>query len=102
MSVKETLQRAKQYIEQGWTQKANARLAYGKEVNSLAPDAVSWCIGGAISRAMRCDEDYQTRWAFSAFVPNKDIVAWNDAPERTKEEVLAKFDEVIASIKDDV
>jgi len=102
MSVKETLQRAKQYIEQGWTQKANARMADGKEVNSLAPEAVSWCAGGAINKAMRCYEDYETCWVFRAVVPNQDIVAWNDAPERTKEEVLAKFDEVISSIKDDV
>lgn len=68
-----------------WTQFVPARNSAGEVVKAKAPDAVCWCIMGAI---VRCYPKGK-RNMFEDFC-NKvrcDLSQWNDRPERTWEEV---------------
>lgn len=86
-------------IEQGWTQGAYARSASGYSVDSNStPDAVCWCLSGAIIRVATAQAipvykiRDRLREVLFLRVGNGSIVVWNDAPLRTKEEVLALLD----------
>ena len=74
--------------ENGWCQHSMAISATGDEVDPKSRMAVTFCALGAIARCYSND--------YSMFIENKlrkylgsDIVDWNDADERTKEEVIA-------------
>ena len=72
-----------------WTQCALARTADGKGVMSDHPNAVSFCLVGAICRFYpgRTAEIIQLLEKDKAVAP-RDIVAWNNAPSRTQREVM--------------
>jgi hypothetical protein len=46
------LLRAAELIEQGWTRGTAARAADGQKVRSTSPTAISWCVVGAVDRAL--------------------------------------------------
>jgi hypothetical protein len=81
---------AMELIEKGWTQRAFARDRDGRKVLASDPRACKWCIGGAIYLAY----PDQTAWLEAVAKLRKvigDIALptwWNDAPERTHEEVI--------------
>lgn len=84
-----TLDRAIALVERGWTKHAYARDAEGGNVDESAASACSWCIQGALFRAgagtevqEAVEEEVATRTGAEY------IHEFNDAPERTKEEVL--------------
>lgn len=86
---------AKGRIEQGWCQGVLARDGHGEEITPNHPAAVAWCAFGAIGTK----EDALSQadlFLMKAHGPNTDVVSWNDAPERTREDVLALFDKAIA------
>ncbi|WNM70270.1 hypothetical protein [Myxococcus phage Mx1] len=104
-TTKELLQEAKALIEKGWTQGVAARDDEGIPVPSTSPVATCWCVYGALSRA----EDnlgYQSGAPYAgavdaiAGVSGKSLLAvWNDAPGRTKKEVLDTFQKAIDSLE---
>ena len=93
----ELLTEARARIARGWTQGANARNAAGGVTLAWAEEAVCWDTMGAV--ACR-DDDWTTAepaWAaLRAAVGGETWVAeWNDAPGRTREDVLALYDRAI-------
>jgi hypothetical protein len=101
-TVAQTLREAADLIEpEGkWTQEAFARDVAGNKLTfGISEDAACWCLLGAVERASNS--------AFAAFRITKfvrraiggdenDPDYWNDAPERTQAEVVAKLREAAA------
>jgi hypothetical protein len=96
MSVAVTLAEARKLIAQGWTQGAYKRVVNGVEC---------WCISGAIDKA--APDDKPNELAFAALFhalgdddlylsSSSNLTGWNDAPGRTKEDVLALIDRAIS------
>ncbi len=88
------LQGAAVLIQRGWTQQASARDRSGNKVNGASYTAFQWDAGEAIFQAAGTTEAAVVRPAFQAMTRvngSPDLVGWNDAPERTKAEVVAAF-----------
>ncbi len=76
-----------------WTQGAFARLPDGKAVKSNHPNAVCWCLIGAICK---CYDGIGAKTAISdailaaaaGAVAGEMLSTWNDHPSRTHAEVL--------------
>ena len=106
--VQQVLCRAKEILEQGWTQGTYARDEHGVEADWASPEAVTFCSVGAVYRATSELEPDRTsdvfdplRWlaraALLRHVLGKhgvNTVGFNDHPDRTQEEVVAVFDEL--------
>ena len=92
------LEEARSKIERGWCQDGSARTETGKAVPIEHPDAVQWCLTGAVDSVCR-KETLAKGVAFRLLrgVTYEDyLAAWNDENERTKEDVLKAFDDAIA------
>lgn len=96
----ETLKQARVLIERGWTQNAFARDADGRQVSFDNPAATCYCLSGAVGAITGVDGDLwhqvQLRLEETPEVGDNGIAFWNDATYRTKEQVLALIDRVIA------
>jgi hypothetical protein len=95
---------ARGYLDKGWTQRHTARYPNGIYCNPSDPKAVSFCMLGAIEagRAM-LGETYSACCVLTDHVERLipvQTVLWNDDPSRTKEEVLAVFDDLIDELRD--
>ena len=89
--------------EKGWTQGAYARDNRGSCVEVESPAASCFCLSGALRRA-HANLGYDS---FSSYAANaatlylaeagagRSIPAWNDAPSRTKDDVLKLVDRAI-------
>ena len=86
-------------IRKGWTQRAAARNKSGEPVSvKLWPECPScWCIVGAISAVYWNDKDgllpmdpckHMERCCDLLGLPHGYLADWNDAPERTHQEVI--------------
>ena len=84
----EVLRAARAKIEKGWVQ-----YTYEHEADG-AP--IAWCAAGAISRQHLSVNESAGAYLLLRRVCGETVSAWNDAPGRTKEEVLAAFDRAIA------
>jgi hypothetical protein len=103
------LQEARRLIdEKGWTQGQAARTRSGKPVEITLDDASCFCTVGALSRAcMNLGVPHsghswsRTFTAFRQALPGSPdyIAAWNDAPSRTKDDVLKAFDKAIETVR---
>ena len=91
-------------IESSWTQRAEARAADGSPIDPWKPRAVSWSLLGALvtvyDRRVRADGHGAAVGALAsacarlAEVVDSDLLsAWNDAPGRTRDDVLAALEE---------
>lgn len=102
------IERAADLLESGWCQRAYALTADGREVHSSKPSAVAWCASGALMRAR--DEVLGTMAPhlygaavndLTNFLIEREgpmtISAYNDAPGRKKEEVVALFRDYLAT-----
>ena len=90
MTPREVLLAAAVLVEHGWTQGAGARGRSGKSVLPLGRSAVCWCAIGAIMRAgdRDCDQMKAAEETLLSLLPDHETIAeWNDAPERTQDEV---------------
>lgn len=91
-NITQILNDAADLVSRGWTQRTYARDAQRAPCPWDSPDAASWCMSGAVSRAARSVGDevasaaYEFCWRFMG-----DMSAWNDAPERTQDEVVRKL-----------
>jgi hypothetical protein len=103
MTPKEILIAARAKIEapERWTHGAYARDAAGRKVEPTCPDAVRWCVRGAIDASTEQHSNKRpSSVLFSQAVAGYGalyIPIWNDAPNRTHAEVLAAFDRAIAA-----
>ena len=101
-SVKEDLIKARAKIEKGWCQGVAARDINGESVHATSSDAVQFCILGALGSVRGRISVEGTSWLYHAIhngapkLGGFTISAYNDAPWRTQEEVLAIFDKAIA------
>lgn len=101
MTAAEVLEKAAEYIERhGWYQGG----VNGPGASTCAAGAVNYLTWGSRDGStynegqdtVRCEAfDY-----LRARLPELDIASWNDAPERTREEVCQKLREVAASLTD--
>lgn len=95
MKTDELLLEAIKKIEQGWCQGAKARDLEGEPIRPQGHAACSWSIIGALdARIMAPFSRDATRasnvlYSLTKEVDPVSLSAWNDAPERTKEEVIA-------------
>lgn len=83
---------ARELIRQGWTKGRSHRRVFGRDC---------YCAGGAIGvvgaavRDPALRKEVATRLRRAMSPAGYGIAEWNDAPERTKAEVLAAFDRAI-------
>ncbi len=75
--------------ESKWTKGVTARDKDGNICNSKDPNAVCWCLFGAVWKADNADSADK---AIRRVIPDEfggSIVMWNDAPERTFADIKA-------------
>jgi hypothetical protein len=77
-----------------WTKGVLARNAEGKQVDIKHPTAECFCIIGALKKCYASNiDDMQFQFAVAKIItelgPIDSLASWNDAPERTFEEVKA-------------
>jgi hypothetical protein len=73
-----------------WTKNHYAIDTEGRPVQSRSPQAARWCLSGAICRCYSTqDERLTAEEALREAAGTLDIVAWNDAFERTFADVRA-------------
>lgn len=92
-------------VNKGWCQRATARDCNGDVVYPLAHTATAFCAIGAIHYAGGRGFDWYSKnailsrrflgQAIAARTSSEIIEDYNDAPERTKEEVIEVFDAAI-------
>lgn len=99
MKTIDILREARALIAKGWAQGAFARDKCGSKVLHYSPDACAWCLSGALRAAWGGSEEYlHARNFVVAVIGASCLPTWNDAPDRTKEDVLAALDEVISRV----
>ena len=91
MTTLEILKAARELlaVPERWTKGVSAKDKAGFFIDRKSEAAHSFCIVGAIGRS---NIDYDSF----------DLAYWNDAPERTHAEVLARFDEAIVKLEEKV
>lgn len=83
------------YIKRGWTQGAFARRKNGDKVLYNSPEAVRWCVRGAINAA--CPDRnrrIKVRELLEKHIGTENILDWNDEPGRKKSEVIAALEAI--------
>lgn len=96
MNEAEILRKAKALIENGWCQGSNAKDSAGDRCDERSDRAASFCALGALVRirSLECQDEYP--WTAPTYlipvIHSNDIVGWNDAPSRTKAEVVEAFE----------
>lgn len=104
MDIHDILERAADLIEPegAWTQGDTARDENGVALGiGTEPQAVCWCILGAIAKVSGMGWSDASQFIAKMYPddPGADIpgvASWNDAPERTQVEVVAKLREAAA------
>lgn len=95
----EVLRKARALIDIGWTKGASARNKRHESTSCLAPNAICWCIGGAIDRAA-AELDVDSFEAYNALGMDLDaIIAFNDS-QPSKKPILALFDRALEKLND--
>ena len=100
------LKEVRSLIETGWTQDVLARSEEGIQCDPEDEDAVSWCLTGAIRRAIWQFPSLPGRPLYSLRIELvlraaaggskiKSLVLFNDAPGQTKDTVLDLIDRAI-------
>ena len=87
------------YVRSGWTQGARARDIHGMTVLAVSPDAVSWCLTGALSASDLVTERdlFRMRRECRGLVGDG-LTDWNDDPGRTQAEVVELLERVEALV----
>jgi hypothetical protein len=78
VSVQDTLDRTADLIEEtGWIQ------------DQFGSENLGYCLAGALRRVAPASEYYDARDEIHKRIGTEHVTIWNDAPERTKEDVIA-------------
>lgn len=99
MSAADILEKAADLIEPegAWTRFVFARDASGRRVSEQDPSATCWCAAGAITvtagGGFFGEGAWKARSALLEALGAGIIPNWNDAPDRTQAEVVAKLRE---------
>lgn len=99
-TIAQTLREAADLIEPegAWTQEVFARNLAGQctGLSEFRGRAVCWCMMGATEKVS--DDNLRTSLGVDDLLEELigDVAAWNDAPERTQAEVVAKLREAAA------
>ncbi len=104
-------QHARELVERGWTQRADARCVDGTIVHPCDERAASWSLLGALVAALEhvaaSDGEHaavgqlaRTCRRLADIVDTDSLVQWNDAPERSRADVLAVLDRALAGQAD--
>lgn len=96
--TKQVLEKALSLIERGWTQGTGARDSFGRSVSIDAPDAVTFCAIGALTKVTGANSlrvIHNHRLLLERAGAGTGITNWNDSTKRTKEEVIAVFKKAI-------
>jgi hypothetical protein len=107
--VSNLLQDARGKLEQGWCQKFLAVDGKGCAVDVNSPNVVAWCAIGSLA-AIGSDDEAVSPVRSMAYVllaqalderlkPISTLGAYNDATDRTKEDMLSLFDRAIELTK---
>jgi hypothetical protein len=95
MNTAKVLYRAAELVDQGWCQTVTARDAAGRICRPTSARATRWCLMGAVRQAAEeADVSRARAQVIIAVAPlftelGLHPAAWNDAPERTADEVAA-------------
>jgi hypothetical protein len=84
MLPSEVLLAARELVAGGWTRHSWARDSKGEPVNIQSPDAVSFCVVGAVLRASGDNDSFwpmHGREALSYIREHDFLEAWNNMPE---------------------
>lgn len=107
VSALDYLDRVRWVVDRGWIQGRFAISRRDQPVAAWSEAAVAWCLSGAMHRVAHQSPDVSpadrgiAAWALlrSMSTPEKryctSITTWNDAPNRTKSEVLAAIDSAV-------
>lgn len=98
MTIKEGLKKARKLIDKGWTKGAFARTKSGKECFSQSPNAVKFCLLGAVSSVFLDSSGYDhAKKALARTLPNSElgIAQFNDNC-KNKQQVLDLIDRAIS------
>lgn len=94
-------------VEKGWTQDDVAKDRFSVPCDALSREATCFCAVGAILRAqedLRIEQNVTCRddliLSFERVTHIGDLADFNDAEERTEEQVLEQFDIVINKYKE--
>jgi hypothetical protein len=93
-AVADKLREARKLIERGWCRNIQAMDKLGRDVDPHDPEAVCWCVYGALGAVDAINDDNVLR-PLKRAVGSPQLANWNDASERTQAEVLAAFDKAI-------
>lgn len=104
--VLQILERTKFLISYGHCKGAPARNRQGEAVSDAEPEAVYFCLVGAVRRAIRDTHngigiDPIMAIFHRLHVDYGSLATWNDAPERTQADVVQLLDDAIESVKHD-
>ena len=80
-----------------WIQGVNAKNIQGIRTGIGDSDTISWCLSGAV-RAETCRNEFLLVVEHvQKLVPSGNIVAWNDTPFRTHNDVLGLLTQAISA-----
>lgn len=94
----QVLTRAMGLVKKGWCKKVGARDKNRRECHTRSKNAMYWCSVGATEAASKGFAAAACRRILRKDVGSS-ITLWNDAPGRTKRQVLAAFRRAIALAK---
>ena len=80
--------------ESRWTQGTPARDEKGNAVSPNDPLAVKFCLAGGIQRCYTYEEGSHVRRQLRQQLHWQSIIQWNDAPERTFEDIQRLVNEL--------
>jgi hypothetical protein len=93
---------SRRLVAESWCRGADARDAFGAEVDPWAPQAASWSLLGAIVAALEkqaiedgelpLDELAAVLYALAELIETDSLVDWNDDPRQTQDNVLDVLD----------
>jgi len=104
MTKRELLVEARKLVAGGWTQKTYSRDAYGHQIPFGDSRCSQFCLSGAVQHAGAVNGGFgfvqkavlaELR---DAIGPNTAIALWNDAKDRTQQEVLDVIDKAIKAL----
>ena len=104
----DVLKMARGFIQEpdAWMKEWHAQNHIGQETGPTEPDAVCFCLEGAIIRALsellEVDEDELLLKEINDEVMSKNedsMVIWNDSPQRTHAQVLARVDATLERLE---